>query len=159
MKTSNPLTAICIVKENIWRAAESYAIAAIKNNVLGRNLFKQLSEFEKYHYDRFSALVNSLQKKYHFINFEGTEFVLPSFLERNIVKEPAHKSLMQIISDAMEVERQTKKVLAEIGTQITGSQGQRLFIELSEEEHKYYNGLSEAFSSLNQSGVWEWSPP
>ena len=53
MKTSNPLTAICIVKENIWRAAESYAIAAIKNNVLGRNLFKQLSEFEKYHYDRY----------------------------------------------------------------------------------------------------------
>ena len=159
MKTSNPLTVICIVKENIRRAAESYAIAAIKNQELGRNLFKQLSEFEKYHYDRFSALVISLQKKQHFTKFEGREFVLPPILERNIVKEPAHKSLMQIISDAMEIEKQTEKALDEIGDQIPGSQGRRFFNKLSEEEHKNYHILSEAFRTLNQSGIWKWSHP
>ena len=159
MKTLNPLTIICIVKENIRRASESYANAAIKNNALGRNLFEQLSEFERFHYDRLTALVESLEEQYHFVNYERREFVLPPIIGRNFIEDPAHQSLMQIISDALKFDKRLEKTLTDLVAKLAGSHGQRLFIRLSEEEHKNHSVLLDAFWSLNQTGVWRWSRP
>ncbi len=157
MKTSNPLTVICIVKENICRASEIYAKTAIKINTLGKRLFEQLSEFEKFHYDQLSALEKSLQDEANFLPSGEKEFVLPLFLGKKFTEEPDRKSRVQIISEAMQLEKQAEKEFAKIAAQIPDPQGQKLFVRLSREERKHYNILMEAFWSVNQTGEWNWS--
>ena len=158
MKTTNPLIVICIVKENICRASEMYAKTATKINTFGRNLFEQLSEFEKFHYDRLSALEQSLRDEAKFISSGGKEFVLPPILGKSITEAPDRKSRVQIISEAMQLEKQAERAFANVAVQIPDPQGQELFARLSKEERKHYDILMEAFWSVNQTGDWEWSP-
>jgi len=159
MNTPNLLDAIRIVKENERLAMESYANAAKKINSLGKKLFEQLSEFEKYHYERLTALEKSLEESGQFINYKGKELILPPKLEIKFAEEPDHKSLMEIISEARKLERKAEKAYSNLAAQFEDPQGHEMFVKLSEEEHKHYQILSEAFWSLNQTGVWKYSSP
>lgn len=75
MSTTNILDAIRVVKENERIASETYASNA-KNisNPLGKQLFEQLSEFEKFHFAKISELETSLIEKGNFIAYEGKDF-------------------------------------------------------------------------------------
>ena len=157
MNTPNLLDAIRIVKENERLAMESYANAAKKINSLGKKLFEQLSEFEKYHYERLTALEKSLEESGQFINYQGKELILPPRLEIKFAEEPDHKSLMEIISEARKLERKAEKAYADLAAQLEDPQGHEMFVRLSEEEHKHFEILSEAFWSLNQTGVWKYA--
>ena len=159
MNTPNLLDAVRIVKENERLAVESYANAAKKINSLGKKLFEQLSEFEKYHYERLTALEISLEESGQFINYQGKELILPPRLEIKFAEEPDHKSLMEIISEARKLERKAEKAYADLAAQLEDPQGHEMFVRLSEEEHKHFEILSEAFWSLNQTGAWKYSSP
>jgi rubrerythrin len=160
MSTTNLLEAIRAVKDNEKIAFGKYAGAANQiSNQMGKELFKQLSEFEKFHYERLTTLEKSLQEKGNFINYEGKEFPLPPVFEIKAAKEPNQKSAMRIISEAIELELDAEKAYADLAVQITDSQGHDMFIKLSEEEHKHYRILREAYWTLTNSGVWKWSPP
>ena len=157
MNTPNLLDAIRIVKENERLAVESYANAAKRINPLGKKLFEQLSEFEKYHYDRLTALEKSLEESGQFINYQGKELILPPRLEIKFADEPNPKSLMEIISEARKLEKKAEKAYADLAAQLEDPQGHEMFVRLSGEEHKHYEILSEAFWSLNQTGVWKYA--
>jgi rubrerythrin len=159
MNTPNLLDAIRIVKENERSAAESYATAAKKVNSLGKKLFEQLSEFEKFHYEKLTALEKSLEASGKFINYEGKALILPPRLEIKFAEEPEHKSLMDIISEAKKLEKQTEKVYGDLAEQLDDPQGHDMFAKLSEEEHKHYLILSDAYWSLNQNAVWVYPKP
>jgi rubrerythrin len=160
MTTPNLLDAIRVVKENERRASESYADAARNiRNPTGRTLFEQLSEFEKYHYERLTALEKSLEEKGGFISYEGREFPLPPIFDIKAAEEPNKKSVMRIITEAMELEEQAQKAYARLAIQISDPQGHDMFSKLSEEEHKHYRILMEAYWTLNNLGVWKWSRP
>jgi rubrerythrin len=159
MNTPTLIDAIRIAKENERLASESYANAAKKINTLGKKLFEQLSEFEKFHYDQLTALEKSLQKKGGFINYEGKEFVLPPILEIKFTDVTDHKSLLDIMDEAMKVEKQAEKAYADLAAQLTDPLGHKMFIKLAQEERKHYEILGKAFWSLNQTGVWKWSRP
>lgn len=66
-------------RNNERLASESYANAAQKITTLGKKLFEQMSEFEKFLYDQLTVLEKSLQKKGNFINYKGGESVLPIY--------------------------------------------------------------------------------
>jgi rubrerythrin len=159
MNTPNLLDAIRVVKENERLASETYANAAKKINTMGRELFERLSEFEKYHYDRLTALEKSLQDSGQFINYEGKALILPPKLEIKFAEEPEHKSLMEIISEAKKLEKQAEKAYGDLAAQLEDPQGHDMFVKLSEEEHKHYLILSDAFWSLNQTAEWKYSSP
>jgi rubrerythrin len=159
MDTPNLLDALRIVKENEKIASESYANAARKINTLGKRLFEQLSEFEQFHYERITALEKSLAEKGDFIHYEGKEFVLPPVLEIRFTEELEQKSILQIISEAIKFEKQSEKAYADLAEQLSDPQGRDMFIRLSKEERKHFDILTEAFWSINQTGVWKWSPP
>jgi rubrerythrin len=159
MNTPNLLDAVRIVKENERLSVESYANAAKKINSLGKKLFEQLSEFEKYHYERITALEKSLEESGQFINYKGKELILPPKLEIKFAEEPDNKSLMEIISEARKLERKAEKAYSNLAAQLEDPQGHEMFVRLSEEEHKHYEILSEAFWSLNQTGVWKYASP
>jgi len=159
MRTTNLLEAIRVVKENERIASESYANAAKKITSLGRKLFEQLSEFEKFHYDRLTDLERSLEEKGDFISYEGKELILPPVLEIKFTEKPDSKSMLEIISEAMKLEKKAEKTYADLAAQLSDPQGHKMFIRFSKEERNHYDILEEAFWSLNQTGVWKWSHP
>lgn len=158
MTTTNLLDAIRVVKENERIASQSYADAAKTiRHQMGKELFTQLSEFEKYHYEQLTDLEKSLEEKGNFISYEGKEFSLPPTFEIKAAQEPNQKSVMNIIYEALDLEKQAEKAYADLAAQLTDPQGHKMFIRLSEEEHNHYRILTEASWSLNDSGVWKWS--
>ena len=160
MRTPNLLDAIRVVKENERIASESYAGAAQNiSSPMGKKLFEQLSEFEKFHYEKLTILEKSLGEKGDFINYEGKEFPLPPKLEIKAAEEPGPKSVMKIISEAMDLEKQAEKAYADLAAQLTDPQGHKMFSRLSEEEHTHYLILSNAYWTLTNLGVWTWSRP
>ena len=159
MNIPNLLDAVRIVKENEKLAMESYANASKKINPLGKALFEQLSEFEKYHYERLTALEKSLEESGQFINYVGKEFILPPRLEIKFVDEPGRKSIMEIITEARKVETTAEKAYANLAAQLDDPQGHAMFFRLSEEEHKHYEILTDAFWSLNQTASWTYTRP
>jgi rubrerythrin len=160
MSTPNLLDAIRVVKENERIASESYAGAAQKiSNRMGKELFEQLSKFEKFHYMQLTALEKSLEENGDFINYEGKEFPLPPTFEIKAAEEPNQKTLMEIISEAKELEKQTELAYADLAAKLSDPQGHEMFSRLSEEEHIHYRILTEAYWTLNNLGVWKWSRP
>ena len=158
MSTTNLLDAVHIVKENERIASEKYANAAKTiRHQMGKELFTQLSKFENYHFLKLTALEKSLQEKGDFLKYEGKAFPLPPKFDIKAAEEPNQKSIMKIITEAMELEKQAEKAYADLAAQLTDPQGHEMFIRLSEEEHNHYRILSEAYWSLNDSGVWKWS--
>ena len=160
MSTTNLLEAVRVVKENEMIAMESYADAAKAiNNPIGKELFKQLSAFETYHYEQLTALEKSLEEKGQFINYEGKDFPLPPIFEITAAEEPNQKSVMRIISEAIKLEKQAEKAYAGLAAKIADPQGHKMFVRLSEEEYKHYRILTEAYWTLTNLGVWKWSRP
>jgi rubrerythrin len=158
MTPSNLLDAIRVVKENERIASQSYADAA-KNirHSMGKELFTQLSEFEKFHLEQLTILEKSLLENGEYVTYGGKTFPLPPKFEIKAAAEPNKKSMMQIISEAMELEKQAEKTYADLATQIDDPQGHQMFQRLSEEEHNHYRILSEAYWTLNDFGMWKWT--
>ena len=155
MVSANLMDAIRIVKENERIACESY-LESSKNltNPLAKELFEQLSKFEKFHFDKITALEKSLLETGKFIEYEGKEFPLPPVFEIKAAKEPNKKSVMQIVSEARELELKAEKTYASLADEIPDQQGKDMFKKLSSEEHNHYLILSKAYWSLNQTGKW-----
>jgi hypothetical protein len=75
MSIPNLLDAVRVVKEKERVASKSYAEASRKiKNSMGKKLFEELSEFEKYHYEQLTALETSLEESGDYINYQGKEF-------------------------------------------------------------------------------------
>ena len=160
MSNTNLLDAIKVVKENERIASETYAAAAQKiSNPMGKQLFTQLSAFEQFHYDKLSALEKSLQENGTYINYAGKDFPLPPLFDIKAAKEVNRKSVMSIISDAIALEKLAEKTYADLAAQVDDPEGHAMFGRLSEEEHNHYRLLNEAYWTLNNLGVWKWSPP
>ena len=112
---------------------------------------------KNYHYERLTALEKSLEASGQFINYQGKAFILPPRLEIRFAEDPFNKSLMEIITEAKKLEQQAEKAYSDLAAQLEDPQGHDMFVKLSEEEHKHYVILSEAYWSLNQTGVWKYS--
>jgi rubrerythrin len=154
------LDAVRVVKENERNASQSYAHAAESiRHQMGKHLFTQLSEFEKFHLERLTALEQSLEESGKFINYEGKEFPLPPVFEIKAAEEPNQKSIMTIISEAIELEKQAEKAYADLAKQVDDSQGKKMFIRLAKEEKVHEQILLEAFWTMTELRIWRWSRP
>jgi len=159
MDTPNLINAIRIAKESEMIAADLYTSAAKLIVTLGKVIFEQLSEFEIFHYDLLTALEKSLREKGEFIQYDGKVMILPPVIIIRLADVPEHKSMLQIISEAMGFEQQAEKIYADLAAQVTHPQGHKLFTRLASDERHHYDILKDAFWSLNQTGKWEWSHP
>jgi hypothetical protein len=158
MSATSLLDAIRVVKENERIASQSYADAVKNiNHQMGKKLFTQLSLFEKHHLEILTTLEKSLQESGEYLNYEGKAFPLPPKFEITAAKDPDKKSVMMIISEALDLEKQAEKAYADLSKQMTDSHGRLMFIRLSEEEHNHYRILTEAYWTLNDFGIWKWT--
>jgi rubrerythrin len=153
----NVLDAIQIAMEAEQKAAAFYADAAQKTtNLLGQELFSQLAEFERYHYSKLASLEKSLRDEGAFIEYGGREMTLsvPSEVDS---KEANKMSVMEIITLAINAERDAEKRYTTLAGQTADPDGQAMFKRLAEEEHTHYRILSDEYYNLNNHGVWVWS--
>ena len=160
MTTPNLLDAVRIVKENEKLATQSYAEAA-KNtdNPLGKTLFEELSKFEAYHYEKLASLEKSLAASGEFIDYQGMEFPQPPVLEVKAAREPNAKSLMTIINQAIDLEKEAEKAYADLASSTADQRGHDMFTQLSEEEHKHFRMLTDAYWTLSNFGEWKYVQP
>jgi len=160
MGAPNLLDAVRVVKENEKIATESYADAAKKvNHILGKTLFEELSKFEAYHYEQLTLLEKSLMESGEFIHYKGREFPQPPVLEVKAAKEPNAKSLMGIITQAIELEKEAEKAYADLAKQTIDTRGVDMFKRLSDEEHKHFRLLTDAYWTLSNFGEWKYTHP
>jgi rubrerythrin len=154
------LDAIRVVKENERLASNSYAEAALViNNPDGKKIFEELSAFEQYHYDQLSAFEASLEKTGEYREYQGREFPTPPVFEIVAAKEPNMKSVIKIIEEAIELEKEAETVYADLAVRSDNSQGYKMFRRLSSEEHIHWRILLDAYWKLTNLGTWTWSQP
>jgi hypothetical protein len=158
MSPTTLLDAIRVAKENEKNAAEKYAEAgSVLVNPLARQLFGQLSEFERTHLEKITALERSLMESGKYIQYEGKAFPLPPLFDIKAAHEPDKKSAMQIISEAKMLEKQAESTYASMARECPDQHGKDMFNKLSSEEALHYKILSEAYWSINNEGIWKWS--
>ena len=160
MTAPNLLDAVRVVKENERIATQNYAEAAKKiDNQLGKSLFEELSKFEAYHFEQLTTLERSLVESGEFINYKGREFPQPPVFEVKAALEPNAKSLMTIITQAIDLEKEAEKAYADLATSVTDPRGNDMFTQLSEEEHKHFRLLTDAYWTLSNFGEWKYVRP
>ncbi|MGB8215442.1 MAG: hypothetical protein WCE68_17970 [Anaerolineales bacterium] len=160
MVTSNLMDAIRVAKENERNASAKYAGAAENlHNPLARELFIQLSGFEKFHFEKLVALEKSLQESGEFIHYEGKEFPLPPVFEIKAAEEPDKKSAMGVITEARQLETEMQTAYTALAAQAPEGRGKDMFNRLAEEERIHYFILDDAWWSLNNTGEWKWNRP
>lgn len=157
MTTPSLLDSIRAVKENERIASESYLVASEEiNNPIGKHIFLELSKFEKYHFDKLSDLEKSIESSGKFIDYEDREFLLPPVFEIKASEDPKNKSVITIISQAIELEKQAEKVYGNMAARISDPLGHSMFSRLAEEEHQHYKILREAYWTVTNLGTWKW---
>ncbi len=92
-----------------------------------------------------------------FIGYEGRELTIPAPSEVQTTAEPNKMSMMGIITTALEIETEAEKRYTALAEQTSDPAGQSMFRRLAQEENKHYRILRDAYTSLNNRGVWTWT--
>jgi rubrerythrin len=153
------LDAIKIAMEAEKKAAAFYTDAAQKTETLGRGLLEQLAEFERHHYAILVKLEQSLRSQGTFIDYEGRELAFPAPSEVQTTAEPNKMSMMGIITTALEIETEAERRYRALAERTSDPAGRSMFERLAKEESNHHRILREAYTSLNNRGVWDWQKP
>lgn len=160
MSTPSLLDAVRVVRQNEREASDQYAKAAkMITNPGGKALFEELAKFEQFHFEQLSALVVSLEETGEYINFKGKEFPIPPTFEIKAAQEPNLKSVMKIISEAMNLEKEAEQEYAELAIKAEDPLGYEMFRKLSADENVHWRILLDAYWTLTNLGTWKWSKP
>ena len=143
------------------KANEFYLDAHEKvTNEKGKDLLKQLADFEQNHYDKLNELKSSLKEKGEFIDYEGTEFkpfVAKSRAEISAKIEPDKDDVLNILSLAIDAETKAHEHYVKMAEETTDAKGKDMFEKLADEETMHRRILSDEFYMLsNKGGVWFW---
>jgi rubrerythrin len=161
MEKFNILEAIDIAMEAESKARDFYRSAAEKvSNERGKNLLKQLADFEKNHFDRLSELKKSLQGESGFIKYSGTafeHFSAGSVSEVSGKLEENKSDVLDILGIAIDAEDKAYHRYLEMARNIDDPKGRDMFHQFAEEEKAHRRILSDEFYYMsNKGGLWFW---
>ncbi len=151
------LDAIGLAMAAEQKAAAFYANAALKAaNPMGQQLFEQLADFERYHYDSLARLDRSLRDQGAYVPYAGRDINLPATSE--VGNEELHaETLVEIITLALQAEQQARERYVALAEQTADSEGKAMFERLAAEEHVHYRILNDEYYHLNNQGKWVWA--
>ncbi|MHC1783076.1 MAG: hypothetical protein AB9891_10035 [Anaerolineaceae bacterium] len=146
------------MKKKEDEAATFYSDAAVKTtSPMGKRLFEQLAQFEKYHYFRLSELENNLRDREKFIKYERHEIPSSPRIVFSGGVGPEQSGVLKIIQQALKNEQDAEKMYLKLADETADPDGHYMFDRLSEEEHLHFHILKDAYWSLNNTGAWEWT--
>jgi rubrerythrin len=83
-----------------------------------------------------------------------------NFSRRSVnAKDPNSKSEMAIISQAIDLEKEAEKAYADLASSTADQRGHDMFTQLSEEEHRHFRLLTDAYWTLSNFGEWKYVQP
>ena len=155
------MEAIQIAMEAEAKANKFYSDSAKKvASEQGKNLLKQLADFEQNHYDKLKRLKKSLEKDGKFIKYEGTQFksfkieIAP---EGSRKIEPNKEDVLDILGLAIEAETKAHQHYNRMARETKDKDGKEMFEKLAEEETMHRRILSDEFYQIaNSGGMWVW---
>jgi rubrerythrin len=151
------LDAIQVAMAAEKKAAAFYADAARSAaNPLGRQLFEDLADFERYHYDTLAELDGSLRDDGAYVPYAGRELELPTPAEVEVEEVHAQR-VVDIISLALNAEREARERYTRLAEQTADPDGKAMFERLAAEEHVHYRILNDEYYHLNNHGKWVWA--
>ena len=160
MSTPSLLDAVRVVIENERIASDSYAEAATQiTNPGAKAVFEELAKFEQFHFEQLSALAKSLEETGEYLDYDGREFPSPPIFEIKAAQEPNLKSVMKIISEAMELEKEAEQEYADLALKAEDPRGYEMFRRLSAEENIHWRILLDAYWTLTNLGTWKFQHP
>jgi len=139
-------------------AMEFYSSAAQKaQSSAGKNLFRELAEFEHTHYEHIKGIIESRQK--------GKTLTLPpiSPFDKTIKPEvsgefePNKDEIIDVLNVGIKAEKQAQERYKKIADQIKDKETKQIFINLSEDERRHLNLLENEYYQLSNKGtiIWE----
>lgn len=155
------LEAIQIAMEAEAKANKFYADSAKKvTSEQGKNLLKQLADFEQNHYNKLNELKTSLEKEGKFIKYEGTQFKtfkIEIGPEASRKIEPNKQDVLDILGMAIEAESKAHQHYQRMAGETKDKNGKAMFQKLAEEETMHRRILSDEFYQIASSGgLWVW---
>lgn len=152
------IKAVKVAMEAEMNAYQAYSKAAKKTiNPKGRDMFRQLSEFEMNHYQKLKDLLRSLQEKGEWILYEGTTLKRKA-IPLKIGKPKGQEQLTDM--DALKIAtREEKKAQAYYRSmaELTGDpRGKDMYKRLANEEALHEKLLNDQYYSLHNTGLWSW---
>ena len=161
LKNVGLLEAINIAMEAEAKANKFYADSAQKvASEQGKNLLKQLADFEQNHFNKLNELKTSLEKEGKFIKYEGTQFksfkieIAPE-ASRKI--EPNKEDVLDILGMAIEAESKAHQHYKRMAGETKDKNGREMFEKLADEETMHRRILSDEFYQIaNSGGMWIW---
>ncbi len=155
------MEAIQIAMDAEAKANKFYSESAQKvTSEQGKNLLKQLADFEQNHYNKLNELKISLEKEGKFIKYQGTEFK-PFKIEQApeaARKAEAHKEdVLDILGMAIDAESKAYQHYKRMAGETKDKDGKAMFEKLAEEETMHRRILSDEYYQMaNSGGLWVW---
>lgn len=137
-------------------ARKFYSDAAQKAaSTAGKNLFKELAEFEQGHYDRLKSFIEARNKgmkievKGHADDMTGSAEVEGEF-------EPNKDEITRVLTIGIEAEKKAQTKYLDIAKMFEDAMAKTIFNNMAEEERKHQNILEHQFYSMSNSGKIIW---
>ena len=121
----------------------------------GKELFRQLADFEQSHYDHLKRLRDSLTGSGRSIDDGGTS-TAPSRGEvtGEVEGEPRKQEVLDILNQAIEAEREAQSRYADLARRTPDPAGRAMFRKLSEEEGLHLRILNDEYFHIANQGSW-----
>jgi rubrerythrin len=137
------------------KAREFYTGAAQKAaSSAGKNLFKELAEFEQGHYDRLQKIIEARTKGLKLETPPAEEITVKSEVEGEF--EPNKDEITKVLTIGIEAEKKAQAKYLEIAKMFTDDEAKTMFNNIAEEERKHQNILEDQFYSMSNEGKMIW---
>ncbi len=152
------LEAIDIAMEAETNARDFYNDSIEKvSNQRGRDLLKQLADFEQSHFDKLFELKESLTKSGEFIEYLGTSFERKkSTTEIHGKIGPNKDDILKILRFAIESEEKAKAAYKGLSEKVNDPKGKEMFKKLAQEEEMHWRILNDEFYNIVNKNLWTW---
>jgi len=152
------IKAIKVAIEAEKDAYQSYSkLSKMTRDQRGKDMFKQLSEFEVNHYQKLRTLLKSLEEKGEWIIYEGVNFKkMPIPLKVDKPKGRDQLTDMDAIKMAIREEKKAQAYYRSMAELTKDPRGKDMYKRLANEEALHEKVLNDQFYSLRNTGFWSW---
>ena len=155
-KNIDMLSAIELAMQAEEKAHNFYKEGADKtDHPRGKDLFLQLADFEKNHYEHLKKLHEALSGTGQYIRYGGTSFRKSEGEVKGEVGGELNKNeVLEILNMAIEAEREAQERYTHLAEQTSDPSGQEMFKKLSEEESVHLRILNDEYYNIANQGAW-----
>lgn len=137
------------------KASQLYAKAAAKaSNPQGKEIFQQLSDFEKGHLRRLKELLTNLTRKGRYVHYSGQSLTFKVKGESEGHIEENAETVIDVLIQAIAAERDAEKGYSQLAAKTKDPDGKQMFEQLAHEEKMHFRLLSDQFYNITNKGMW-----